>query len=314
MIVVFESVLPVFAVIVLGFAMRKFNMVPKENWKIVEELCFWLLFPALLIKTLAQADFSSIETGPYTTTIIVFLCVMAVIGLALWPVLKKLLGTRPEQFSTVYQTMTRWNGFVALIIAIRLYGDDSLALMAISLALMTLALQVSNIFVLAAFTSGNRPSPLNILKTVASNPIIVSTSIGVFINLTGVPVWGPIIATLDLVGRAALGLSLLTIGAGLSLAAALRPSKELLVALIGKLFLSPLIMLACALWLGIGGLELSVLLVCASVPTAMNGYSITKKMGGDADLYAATATVQTVAAFITIPLVLWLGQVYFGAQ
>ncbi len=36
----------------------------------------------------------------------------------------------------------------------------------------------------------------------------------------------------------------------------------------------------------------------------MNGYILAKKMGGDAELYAATATVQTVFSFLTIPLVL----------
>jgi hypothetical protein len=42
----------------------------------------------------------------------------------------------------------------------------------------------------------------------------------------------------------------------------------------------------------------------ASVPTAMNGYLLAKQMGGDAPLYAAISTIQTVAAFFTMPLVL----------
>ena len=41
-----------------------------------------------------------------------------------------------------------------------------------------------------------------------------------------------------------------------------------------------------------------------SVPTAMNGYVLAKQMGGDAPLYAAVATLQTVASFFTIPMVL----------
>ncbi len=36
----------------------------------------------------------------------------------------------------------------------------------------------------------------------------------------------------------------------------------------------------------------------------MNGYLLAKQMGGDAELYAAVATVQTVVSFFTIPLVL----------
>lgn len=38
------------------------------------------------------------------------------------------------------------------------------------------------------------------------------------------------------------------------------------------------------------------------MPTAINGYLLAKKMVGDADLYVATATVQTLASFFPIPL------------
>ena len=36
----------------------------------------------------------------------------------------------------------------------------------------------------------------------------------------------------------------------------------------------------------------------------MNGYLLAKEMGGDADFYAAAATVQRVASLFTIPLVM----------
>jgi predicted permease len=312
MLVVFESILPVFTVIMLGFGLRKSGIISADNWKIVEELAFWLLFPAILTKTLIEADFQSIQSGPFTFAIFLFLAVMGIATLCTWPVLHRLLGVAPESYSTIYQTTTRWNGFVALVIALKLYGNDSLTLMAISLALMTVVIQVSNILLLSVFTPGERPPLGKIAKMLATNPIIVSISLGAFINIVGIAVWAPIIDTLDLVGRGALGISLLTIGAGLSLAAALRPSKELLFGLFGKLVFSPAVMLGCGLLLGVSGLELSVLVLCAAVPTSMNGYLITKKMGGDAPLYAATSTVQTVVSFVSIPLALWIVQNWFG--
>jgi malonate transporter len=35
---------------------------------------------------------------------------------------------------------------------------------------------------------------------------------------------------------------------------------------------------------------LTILALCAAVPTAMNGYLLARQMGGDAPLYAAVAT------------------------
>ncbi|MCZ4279372.1 AEC family transporter [Kiloniella laminariae] len=313
MLTVFESILPIFAIVMLGFALRKSNFVPADHWRVVEELCFWIFFPTLLAETLIKADLATIALGPYVFTLLAMLATMAVLTLLTWPFLDRFWRTKRGQFSTIFQTTTRWHGFIALAIVLKLYGGDGAALIAVAIAVMVPTLQVSNIFVLATFSSNARPPIGQILKTVLKNPLIWGVSIGLLVNLTGTVVWEPVMTMVDLLGRSALAMSLLALGAGLSLKAALRPSKELLVGLVGKLLLTPVVMAFWAVWFGVSGLSLSVLLVCASVPTAMNGYLLAKKMGGDADLYAATSTVQTVVSFFSIPLILWLGKSYFGA-
>ncbi len=57
----------------------------------------------------------------------------------------------------------------------------------------------------------------------------------------------------------------------------------------------------------VGAVDSSLFLVWWQLqrrPPAMNGYLLAKEMGGDADLYAAAATVQRVASLFTIPLVM----------
>ncbi len=312
MVAIFESILPVFAVVLLGFGLRRGGLIPTDQWRSVEDLCFWVLFPAILIKVLATADFSQIKLGPPLFAVLCFTAIMGTFALALWPVLKSVFGTGKAQYSSVYQTITRWNGFVALVIALRLFGDESATLMVVILALMTIILQISNLLVLAAFTPGKRPSLPAIAKMIAKNPIIIAIFVGVGVNFSGITLWRPILDGLDLLGRAALGTSLLTVGAGLSLAAALKPSFNVMVAVFGKLIISPFVMLGLALWFGVSGLSLSVLVLCASVPTSMNGYLITKKMGGDAELYASAATLQTLGSFLTIPAFLALAARFGG--
>ena len=312
MLVIFESIFPVFAVMVLGYSVRKLGMIASANWKVIEDLCFWLLFPALLVMFIAKADFSTLTLGPLVFAILAFTLAMGLLTLSQWPVLKTLLGTTPAQFSTVYQTTTRWHGFIALIIALNMFGDASAPLMAIILAMMTIIIQISNLFVLAIFASQNRPSITGVLLLVAKNPIIASITIGLIINFLQIPLWPPLESGLDLLGRAALGLSLLAMGAGLSVKAVFQPTRELLIGVFGKLIVSPLVMLGIALWLNISGITLSVLILCASVPTAVNGYLFAKKMGGDAELYAATSTAQTLLSFATIPVAMYIAQLFGG--
>lgn len=309
---VFESILPIFSIVMLGYALRKSRFVAAEHWHVVETLCYWVLFPAILAETLIKADLASIELGSFTLSLLATVICVSVLTLALWPLLKKTLGTQKKQFSTIYQTTTRWHGFIALAIVLKLYGETGAALIAVAFAVMIPILQTSNIIVLVAFSSDARLDWRQIVRSLAINPILWGVLSGLFINLLHIPVWSPLLSILDLLGRGALGLSLLALGAGLSLQAALRPSPELLLGLLGKLLITPAIMAAWAIWFGVTGLSFAVLMVCASVPTAMNGYLLAKKMDGDAELYAATSTVQTVVSFGSIPLVLWMAELYSG--
>ena len=303
MLPVLQATLPVFATIVLGFGLRKTGFIAADKWSAVEDVCFYVLFPAILAKTMIEADLTGIEAGAFTLTLLVSVAVIGGTVLALWPLLRRVLGTRPPQFSTIYQTITRWHGFIALAIVLNLYGPDGAALIAIIFAVLVPILQVSNIMVLAAF-SDKKADMRRVVLTIVTNPLIWGIGLGLALN--GAEIWPPVMDTLDLLGRSALGMSLLAMGAGLSLKAALHPSKEMLIGIIGKLLFTPLVMMTVAYAFGITGLERNVLLIAAAVPTAMNGYVLARKMGGDAELYATISTVQTVVSFFTIPLLLWL--------
>ena len=302
MLPVLQATLPVFATIVLGFALRKGGFIAADKWSAVEDLCFYVLFPAILAQTMIEADLSGIELGAFTLTLLVSVVTIGGAVLALWPLLRRVLGTKSPQFSTIYQTITRWHGFIALAIVLNLYGPTGAALIAIVFAVLVPILQVSNIMVLAAF-SDKKADMRRVLLTIVKNPLIWGIGLGLALN--GMEIWPPIMSTLDLLGRSALGMSLLALGAGLSLKAALHPSKEMLIGIIGKLFFTPLVMMSAAYAFGVTGLERDVLLIASAVPTAMNGYVLARKMGGDAELYATISTVQTVVSFVTIPLFLW---------
>jgi predicted permease len=109
-----------------------------------------------------------------------------------------------------------------------------------------------------------------------------------------------------LIGRAALAMGLVAIGAGLKPGDLFHPRFALWLPVLLKLIVFPALLLGLAVAFGVRGPELQYLALCAAVPTAMNGYLLARQLGGDAELYAAVTTVQTAVAFFTIPAVLAL--------
>ncbi|MBL6933516.1 MAG: AEC family transporter [Rhodospirillales bacterium] len=310
MLTVFESLLPVFALIGLGLLLRKRDIVPQDKWTGIEQVCFWLFFPAILAETLIKADLKSVPLTGVAATMLMAVFTMLVVMLALKPLLYRYWGMQGPAYTSVFQAGTRWNGFIALAIILKLFGDPGVAIVAVALAVMVPVINFENVLVLAAYASSERPPLKQVARKVLFNPLIWGCLIGLFINLLEIPIWDPVMTLLDLLGRAALGAGLLCVGAGLRVRHALIPSRDVVLGVMMKLVIMPMFVAGWAIAFGITGLSFQTALVCAAVPTAMNGFLLARQMGGDAELFAATVTVQTTLSFLSIPLILYLANLF----
>lgn len=302
MLAIFESILPVFLLVVLGALLKRWRLIDRDMWNGLEQLGFFVLFPSLLFTTLAKAEFSGIAAGAIAIGSIGSVTFIALLLILSWPLFRA-AHVSGASYTSVFQTSTRWNAFIALAIGEKLYGADSLALVALVATLIIIPLNFYNIAVLVWFGGGTR-SLKTFAQKILTNPMIIGSVLGVLVNLTGIRIYAPLMQTVEFVADTSLSLGLIMVGAGLKLADALKPRPLALLPVALKLLFMPLVMTGTAYVLGLRGEQLLTIAMGASVPTAMNGYVLAKQMGGDAPLYAAVATLQTIASFFTIPMVL----------
>lgn len=302
MLLIFESILPIFLLVVAGTLLKRAPFLDRNFWPGLEQFGFYVVFPLYLFVTLAKADFSDVAIGPLSFVYMGLLSLLAVGLIAAWPMMER-AGITGAQFTTIFQTATRWNGFVALAIAERLYGHTGVAIIALLMGAIVIPINLANIFILVWYGGGERHIWL-LVKKVISNPIVLGTFFGLTFALSHTTIYPPIGTAIDLISRSALGLGLLMVGAGLRLSEFSRPTFSAFLGVFLKLVVFPAAMVLMTALLGFDALTIKVAALAASVPTAMNGYLLAKQMGGDAPLYAATATLQTAAAFFTIPAML----------
>ncbi len=303
MIPVFESIIPIFLLVLLGNRLKAHFAFEPGLWRGLEQLGYYVLYPALLFLTIFRADFSGVAlNGIVLALASAFLLVSATV-LALWPALDAKRLVRRSQYSSVFQTAIRWNGFVALAVAERLFPAQGPGIVALVMAGLIIPINIASVAVCAAF-GGSGFSIVGVLRKLATNPLILAVVAGLVARLIPPLQYPPVGETLHLLGRAALGMGLISIGAGLRVADTLHFNTPLVLPSVTKLLVFPGLVLCFALGLGVPGSQLQLLALCASVPTAMNGYLLARQMNGDAELYAAIVTVQTAASFLTIPAVL----------
>ena len=113
-----------------------------------------------------------------------------------------------------------------------------------------------------------------------------------------------IVAPLSMIGQISLAAGLLAAGGGLELTALRRPTWSHLLPSLAKLVAMPLIASLFASLFSISGTPLAVTLLCMAVPTASASYILAKQLGGNAVLMAEILTLQTLAAMVSMPVIL----------
>jgi predicted permease len=129
---------------------------------------------------------------------------------------------------------------------------------------------------------------------------------GILIKSTGFPVPGLALSVLDTIGKGALGVALLSVGASLQFTALRASGVAVIAATFLKLLVVPAVVILTTAALGASGVARDVAVVCVAVPTGSGAYVLAKQMGGDATLVASTLTCQVLAAAFTLPVIVAL--------
>ncbi|MCV0425152.1 MAG: AEC family transporter [Roseibium sp.] len=306
MLTTFATLAPVILVIASGYLIARIGLITGEQWRGVEKLAYFALFPAVLFRTISQADFESFPTLNIGGTLLASIVTLTVLLLLARPAIERIWGIPAVRFTSIFQGTLRWNAMIALAIADNVAGDTGLAMLAVAMVVMIPVLNAMSILVLSRYASGTAPSGTKILKDLYTNPFIVSIVAGVVFNLTGLTLPFVFEDTLEIFARAALPIGIICVGAGLDLGSLRRPGPALTMGAFLRPVFMPLLTFGFALLFGVTGPALVVVIIASAVPCASNSYLLSRQMGGDAKLMAEIITLQTLAATVTIPLALLL--------
>jgi predicted permease len=87
--VVLAALIPVFLLIAAGVLVRRFVVTEDHHWIGIERLVYFVLFPALLIDTLALADLSKVPVATVGSALLIAVLLMGAFCLALRPLLTR---------------------------------------------------------------------------------------------------------------------------------------------------------------------------------------------------------------------------------
>ncbi|WP_370600374.1 AEC family transporter [Pseudomonas nitroreducens] len=293
----FQALWPLFALIVGGYVLRRKGFPGEAFWPAAERLNYFLLFPALLASSLANAPLNDPGLARQALAVILGLGIAWVALL----IVKRLRGWSAARFGAIAQGVLRFNTYLGLAAVGSLYGKPGLTLAALMLALMVPAVNVMSVW---ALTAERGISLRGLLLPIVKNPLILACLVGALLNLSGIGLPGGSDRLLNLLAVASLPLGLLCVGA------ALQPQElRAEVAALGwncaiRLLAMPLLAFAIARLLALPALESALLVLFFALPTAPTAYVLTRQLGGESHLMAGIITLQTLLAGASLLVVM----------
>ena len=303
--VVVAVALPVFAIVIAGYAAGRLGVLGSAASETLNRFVYWIALPPLLFLAMAAAPIDEVIHVNFVGAYLGGLLAVWAIGSALgWAIHREGPAVTTMQWMNASFSNT---GYMGIPLFAAAFGQAGLA--PASLATVIMSAVAVGIAVVSLEVSGSRrrlgAAVLDALLALARNPLVVSPLAGILVSLTGATVPLPVARLFDLMGAAASPCALFAIGlflAGQRFAGDLAEVGWISVL---KLAWQPLItyLLAVTLFPMEPFWQASAVLL-AALPTGALTFVVAQRYGVYVRRTSATILVSTILSIVTLSLLL----------
>ena len=285
--------LPDFLLIAGGAALKRWGGFEAAFWTGLERLVYFVLFPALLFRSLAISPLGIADADRLVGVGLAF----TLVGMLLSALAQPLFRLPHSMFAACFQCGFRFNTYIALAVASSIGGEAAVA--AISL-LIGILVPVVNVVAVGMLARGQRG---RIGNELARNPLIVACAAGIAWKIAGLPL--PSLASTCPRSSRKRGAAARTSGGRRRVDVQVRASCRRLRFCGGarsSCWRSRRLALLFANLVSLSPLERQVAVTMAAMPTAPSAYILANQMSGNGAPVALLISTATVLAAITLPL------------
>jgi predicted permease len=299
---VLTSIFPVFALIVLGYLLKRFNLTDDDYLKTSDRLVYFIFFPALLFWKIGGSSALAIDWLFCGAALCAILVIYLLSSISL-----KVFNVPDFQAGSFSQSCYRFNTYIGMAIVMNALGDEGVRHFGILIGFAIPMINLMAVSTLIWFSGKefNVTQRIRItVKAIGSNPLILACIAGIlyarFVNTF--PVF--IDNTLSLTTFITLPLALLSIGGSLTLKNFKEYFKLSLVASIFKLVLLPIAGYLFMKKLNVASIPFRVGMIFFTLPTSTAIYVLSSQLNSDTRLASASIVLSTIFSFFSLSMIL----------
>ena len=306
MIAVFLQIFPFFALIGLGFALTKYQLMPEATGEVLTKFVFMVALPAMLFRFASNLDVYEIFDAGYVLAFWLSGSILfaLVYGVARWRGEEKIAASMEAQCSVFGNS-----GFMAIPMLLGIFGERAIGPLMLSLSVDVIFFGSLIVILIAVAREGELKLRTigRVFFALVKNPMVMGMLLGVIWTLFSLEIASPIDEVLNMLSSAATPCALFVIGVSLASKAASRMNVSLWISLV-KLVLHPALAAFFALVVfNVDPFAASVMIGVAAMPVASNIYIVASHYGAAPERVSSAIFVSTLLSLLTLTAVLaWL--------
>jgi malonate transporter len=285
----------------IGIVLKRFGWIDEHFNNTASKLVFYLALPCLIFFSMANNN--SDITAHYTLAL--YGAVSTVISYLLlefsapW-----LIKDRRERGIFVQGGFRSNAAIMGMTYSAIAYGREGVMLGSIYLISTVVLFNILSIVTLTRSLSGDgqKVALKKLLKDILSNPLIMAIAVGLIFSYFSLSLPEPIARTGQFLSGLTLPLAMICAGASINLRMMFTASNTAVYATFARSFLVPCLVTGGAYLCGFSGIELGVIFLLTTTPSAAVSFVMVKAMGGNASLAANIIVMTTVASFFSAVL------------
>ena len=295
------TIVPIFAIIALGWAARKKGFFPESFMGPANRLVYYWAIPAMIFRSICRGDF---RTSFHPQVLSVTLASVTAVFFVAWAA-GLLARIDKRQMGPFVQGSFHGNlGYIGLAVVYYHLGDHGLVKAGILAGFVMILQNFLAVAILRIYAEDDTAakSMKSVAKGILGNPVIVAALAGILFSWVGIDMPDVLDKSLKILSGMALPMALLLIGASLSFRLI---RHELFAALLSsflKLGLLPGLGLLFYVLLGADCGDYLPGLILLAAPSATLVYVMALEMKGDADFAVADISLSTLLSAATFSL------------
>ena len=297
--VLLDGVLPIFAIVVIGYALGKRGIFDKNSATVINKFVLLVAIPALGLHLIANAPFSEFDWR-------------IIVGFFLSELAIYILGALTAHFlfkcelkeSILLGLAASFGNHILYVlpIAISLFGEDATLAFVAIIAVDSILIFGSTIIIIELISEKNILWP-QILKKIFLNPPLMSMVVGIFLVIFNVKIPNGFNTFLNFVGDVAAPSALFSLGIILSQTSGLGRIGPALSISAFKLIVHPIFVLV--ILVGISGLTLAqakMPMIAAASPCGTMAFVLALNYGARTDAIAPAILLTTIGSLLSVTL------------